>query len=225
LTKGKANCKREGTKLLLSGHGEFCNIMENMGPYKNANALRQLFESVTAQAAGWKGTVYRAVGTEYANRRDLLSGEGTKRCGGRWTPPGSFATVHASLDVKTALAESLGLQQQFGIAVAARLPLTIVAIDGHLQRLVDLTDKAVLAELALTRQRLLRCRWREISDKGREALTQAIGRIAFEAGLEGLIVPSAQARKGKNLVVFPENLAKGSILTIQNAGKLPIGED
>ena len=61
-------------------------------------------------------------------------------------------------------------------------------------------------------------------DKGREALAQALGRIAFQEGLEGLLVPSAQARKGKNLVMFPENLQKGSSLAIQNADKLPFPE-
>jgi hypothetical protein len=62
-------------------------------------------------------------------------------------------------------------------------------------------------------------------DKGREALTQAIGRIAFEAGLEALFVPSAQARKGKNLVVVLDNLQKTSSLTIQNVGKLLPADD
>ncbi len=61
-------------------------------------------------------------------------------------------------------------------------------------------------------------------DKGRQALTQTLGRIVFEEGLEGLLVPSAQARKGKNLLVFPENLQRGSSLTIQNADKLPFLE-
>src|ERR1700738_3285353 len=64
--------------------------------------------------------------------------------------------------------------------------------------------------------RLLRCRWRENMDAGREALTHAIGRIVFEAGLEGVVVPSAQARKGQNLVVFPSNLQTRSSLVIQN---------
>jgi RES domain-containing protein len=114
--------------------------------------------------------------------------------------------------------ESLGTQQQYGIAVDARLPLTLVAIDVSLQKLIDMTDDSVLHELDLTRQRLLRCRWRENMDKGHEALTQAIGRIAFEAGLEALFVPSAQVRKGKNLVVFLDNLQKASSLTIQNVG-------
>jgi RES domain-containing protein len=196
------------------------NTMVNMAPHKKAELLRALFQAVGAKAAGWNGIVYRAVGTEYANKRDLLSGEGTKRFGGRWTPPGSFATAHASLDVKTAVVESLGTQQQYGIAVDARLPLTLVAIDVSLKKLIDLTDDSILRELGLTRQRLMRCRWRENMDKGREALTQAIGRIAFEAGLEALLVPSAQARKGKNLVVYSDNLQKASSLTIQNVGKL-----
>jgi RES domain-containing protein len=193
--------------------------------YKKAKSLKALFQSVEGKAAEWNGTVYRAVGTEYANKRDLLSGEGTKRFGGRWTPPASFATAHASLDVKTAVAESLGTQKQYGIAVDERLPLTLVAIDVSLQKLLDLTDESVLRELDMTRQRLLRCRWRESMHKGREALTQAIGRIAFEAGLEGLFVPSAQARKGKNLVVFPDNLQKASSLTIQNVAKLLPADD
>src|SRR5439155_22027035 len=126
---------------------------------------------------------------------------------------------------KTAVVESLGTQQQYGIAVDARLPLTLVAIDVSVQKLVDLTDDSILRQLDLTRQRLLRCRWREIMDKGQERLTQAIGRIAFEAGLEALFVPSAQARKGKNLVVFPDNLQKVSSLTIQNIGKLLPADD
>src|ERR1022692_1879115 len=195
-----------------------------MEPYKKTESLKALIQSATGKAANWNVIVYRAVGTEYANKRDLLSGEGTKRFGGRWTPPGSFATAHASLDVRTAVAESLGTQQQYGIAVAARLPLTLVAIDVSFQKLHDLTDDSILRELDLTRQRLLRCRWRENMDKGREAITQAIGRIAFEAGLEALFVPSAQGRKGKNLVVFPDNLQKANSLTIQSVGKL-VGAD
>src|ERR1022692_2420874 len=141
-----------------------------MEPYKKTESLKALIQSATGKAANWNVIVYRAVGTEYANKRDLLSGEGTKRFGGRWTPPGSFATAHASLDVRTAVAESLGTQQQYGIAVAARLPLTLVAIDVSLQKLHDLTDDSILRELDLTRQRLLRCRWRENMDKGREAI-------------------------------------------------------
>ena len=43
-----------------------------MEPYKKAELLKALFQAVGAMAAGWNGIVYRAVGTEYANKRDLL---------------------------------------------------------------------------------------------------------------------------------------------------------
>ena len=195
--------------------------MECMEPFKLSQALKELFQPLVAKAVPLQETVFRAVGTNYANTRDLLSGEGTKFYGGRWTSPGSFATVHASLDVETALAECLGTRQHYGVVLAERLPITLVAIDVQLHKLIDLIDESVLVALDMTRQRLLRCRWRESMEKGCEALTQAIGRIAFEEGLEGLLVPSAQVRKGKNLVVFPDNLYRRSSLSIRNAEKLP----
>jgi RES domain-containing protein len=196
-----------------------------MKQYPKAQSLERRFRAIISESAQVDATVFRAVGTEYANQRDLLSGEGTRRHGGRWTPADSFATVHASLDIKTAIAESLGTQRRYGIAVAARLPLTLVAIDVRLPALIDLTDEIVLAGLELTRQRLLRCRWREAMNKGREALTPAIGRIAFALDLEGLLVPSAQSRKGTNLIIFPENLRQVSSLRIQNVEKLLPAED
>ena len=45
-------------------------------------------------------------------------------------------------------------------------------------------------------------------------LPQEFGRLAFEAGAEGLLVPSA-TRAGANLVVFPANLRAGSALTVR----------
>jgi RES domain-containing protein len=122
--------------------------------------------------------------------------------------------------MKTALAESLGTQQLYGIALAARLPLTIVAVDCRLRKVLDLTAETILHKLHITREKLQRCRWRESMEKGRESLTHAMGRIAFEQTLEGLVVPSARVRKGKNLIVFPQNLQKGSSLSIQNVEKL-----
>lgn len=195
-----------------------------MKRYVHADALADRIGGAVSKATPLVVTAYRAVQIEYANERDLLSGEGTKNAGGRWTPPGSFATVHASLEVETAVAESLGTQQRYGIPVAARLPLVLVAIDCRLQAILDLTDEAILECLELSRRRLARCRWRESMDKEREALTQAVGRAAFEQKLEGLLVPSAQKRQGRNLVVFPAQLRPGSSLRIQNVAKLPRSE-
>ena len=170
-------------------------------------------------------TAYRAVQIEYANEKDLLSGEGTKKAGGRWTPPGDFATVHASLDPLTALAESLGTQQRYGIPSLDCLPLVLVAIDCRLQAILDLTDRAILEFLELSTRRLNQCHWWTSMEKGKESLTQAVGRAAFAANLEGLLIPSAQKRRAKNLIVFPVRLTQGSLLRIQNVGKLPMGKE
>jgi len=63
--------------------------------------------------------------------------------------------------------------------------------------------------------------WREERANGREALTQAIGRATYEAGYEGLLVPSAAIPNGVNLVVFPENLVGKSILRYINPDEFP----
>lgn len=187
--------------------------------------LESRMQTAIARTSPLASIVYRTVQIEYANKRDLISGLGTKQFGGRWTPPGLFATFHASLDANVALMESLSTQKHYGIAATGVLPLVLVAIDLKLQEILNLTDEDRLAELNLTRQKLIRCRWRQNMEKGHEALTQAVGRIAYEAGLEGLIVPSAQVRGQKNLIVFPDNLKKGSSLVIQNVEKLPLPSD
>jgi len=43
---------------------------------------------------------------------------------------------------------------------------------------------------------------------------QAIGRGFYEAGFEGIVIPSPRNPRGKNIVVFPKNLSKASRLQI-----------
>ena len=148
----------------------------------------------------------------YAGARDLLSGEGVRRYGGRWNAAGSFAAVYASLTPETAVAEALAHSRHYGIPDADVLPRVLVALDASLAALADLTDGGARRILRVSRRRLCGEPWRRAAEAGREALTQAIGRAAFEAGLEALLVPSAASRAGANLVVFPERLRPGSRL-------------
>jgi hypothetical protein len=61
--------------------------------------------------------------------------------------------------------------------------------------------------------------WRKLNDDaGEESLTQAIGRAAFDAGLEGIIVRACDG--GQNLVWFRTNLDPKSKTAIRNEGKL-----
>lgn len=197
-----------------------------MKPNRAAIELRARMRTVLSRAAPLEIVAYRAAQVRYANKTDLISGLGTKAFGGRWTPPGAFATVHASLDVHAALAESLGTQSHYGIGAADRLPLVLVALDVSLRRVLDLTRESILVALNLSRQRLVRCRWRAAMDRGQEALTQSVGRVAFEAAaLEGMLVPSAQARGGTNLIVFPDRLRKSSVFAIRGVEELPTPPD
>jgi hypothetical protein len=69
---------------------------------------------------------------------------------------------------------------------------------------------------------VLQADWRADAEARREALPQAIGRLAWIAKWEGLLVPSAADPKGTNLIIFPGNLdAPRSYLVIVNRDLLP----
>lgn len=173
-----------------------------------------------AHAGPFAGAAYRATSVQYANRDDLLTGQGAKRAGGRWNPPGGCATVYLSLAPETALAEALAQHRHFGWADGDAMPLVLVGLEVSLRIVLDLTDGTVRAALGVSEARMLGDAWRK--SKTHESLTQAIGRLAFEAELEGIIVPSVAAPEAKNLVVFPGNVTPpDGYVRIVNRSKLP----
>lgn len=96
------------------------------------------------------------------------------------------------------------------------MPRVFVSLRVHVQRILPLTDGHTRAVLRVSHRRLTEEHWQDEQDCGREALTQAIGRIARDLGFEGLLVPAAQGA-GQNLVVFPDRLLPGSRLETINA--------
>ena len=173
------------------------------------------------KSISFKGVVYRACSPEYANTRDLLSGEGALKSGGRWNAPGSFPVVYLAQNIEGAIAESLGVADRYGFDPATRLPMTLVAIDAALERVLDLSDAAVRKALDVTISQMNGCSWRADNGAAIEALTQAIGRAAHEAGLQGILVPSSVKRTFRNINVFPENIGRTGALRIRRADKLP----
>ncbi len=166
--------------------------------------------------------VYRSASVAYANRDDLLTGLGAKIAGARWNPPNGMATVYSSLSIQTATEEALAHHRYFGFPIETALPKVIVSIRVSFQRILDLTDGRKRKLLGVSRERLLDEDWRRKNAGGMEGLTQAIGRLAWERGWEGLLAPSSADRKGKNLVIFPENLVPPeSYLLIINREQLP----
>jgi hypothetical protein len=97
-----------------------------------------------------------------------------------------------------------------------------VSIQARLRRTLKLTGRRVSRILGVTRGQLLGEDWRACNTGGEEALTQAIGRLVWDAGWEGLVAPSAANPDGVNLIVFPGNLLPPrSYLLIINRDQLP----
>lgn len=164
-------------------------------------------------------TGYRSATPNYAKETDLLTGEGSRLYGGRWNPPG-IAAVYASFTPETAMQETLAHFRYYGIPPHAAMPRIFVAIRAQLTQGLDLTEGANRQRLQLSEGRLLACDWRDDRQRGKEALTQLLGRAAKEAGFEAMVVRSALDEEGYNIVVFPENLRTSSQLSVLDPEKL-----
>lgn len=72
----------------------------------------------------------------------------------------------------------------------------------QLNSVLMLNDTGVQSRLGVAAAQLAQEPWRELQERGQEALTQAIGRAAWTLRFEGLIVPSSENPAGLNVVVF-----------------------
>jgi RES domain-containing protein len=179
--------------------------------------MRKLIDA----AKPWSGTWYRAITAEYANRQDLLAGVGSRMTGGRWNALGSFNAVYGCLEPETAMAEALANYRGYGIPVSEAMPLVFVAVAVELQAALDLTDRESQRVLGVSARAMRSAPWRVLQGRGQEALTQALGRIAWEERLEGILVPSARVAGAVNIVLFPGRRRAGSSWRIQRARMLP----
>jgi RES domain-containing protein len=165
----------------------------------------------------WVGVAYRVVAVGRANEEDLLSGEGSRIWGGRWNPAGVFRVVYLSLDRTTAMDEYLAQNSRNGLPDYQALPAVTIGVQLALKRVLDLTIREVQNELALTTMAMT---IRSLDPSPLEYITQAVGRLAWSEGHEGLIVPSAERLLNKNIAVFPERLRVGQMSPI-NVDQLP----
>ena len=63
--------------------------------------------------------------------------------------------------------------------------------------------------------------WRPDQHAGREALTQAVGRLARAAGIQGILYDWARVPGRRNLVLLPHRLRPGQ-LELTNKDQLPV---
>ena len=78
----------------------------------------------------------------------------------------------------------------------------------------------MLQAVGVSREHMCMEQWEKIQRTGKEAITQTIGRLAWERKFDGLLVPSAARASGVNLVAFPDHTPRGCI-EIYNSDELP----
>jgi RES domain-containing protein len=101
----------------------------------------------------WSGIGFRSVIPRYANARDMLSGAGAFRGGGRWNPPGIYA-VYASLEPGLSVNEAMRVVfSDRGFSVEDMRPRLVAALRCRLNAIIDLSsDSVVPSWLALNRR-------------------------------------------------------------------------
>src|SRR5690606_2102466 len=132
--------------------------------------------ALRSAAVNFTGVIFRSTTPKYATENDFVTGEGSRRHGGRWNPPG-LAAVYGSFSPETAMAETLAQHRYYRLPVENAMPRTFVAIEVRLQRVLDLSDGAIRRRLGVSARRIQTGDWRRENGEGREALTQAIGMI------------------------------------------------
>jgi RES domain-containing protein len=146
----------------------------------------------------YRGEAYRHI----AARWHPLSGAGARIQGGRWNPPGSFATLYLALDRQTAIEEFRRMAGRAGRSAEDFVPRRFYRYRLDLQAVVDLTaDPASLPD-ALSGFDL------SATDLG---ATQGVGDAAQHLGREAVRAPSATGA-GDVLAVFLDRLQPDSIV-------------
>ena len=190
-----------------------------LSPHEDSAALHNRFQGLADAARPWRGVIYRCTTPRYAKSSDLLTGRGSSIAGGRWNPPG-ISTNYGSLTPQGSIDEVLAHFRRYSLPPAHAMPRVIIAVEVVLRTVLDLTDGRARQRLGVSKRRMIEEDWLGAMNSQREALTQAIGRVGFEAGVSALVVPSAARRGSVNLVWFPGNLTQRDRQAIINEEQL-----
>jgi len=109
-------------------------------------------------------------------KTEVLAGLGAKMLGGRFTPRGTFETLYVATTAATARIEAESRITASGVVDAPSKPYVHFVVRGRLQKVLDLTDTAVLATLKTTEDEMTGP-WIMGQVQGDEAPTQVLGRV------------------------------------------------
>jgi len=181
----------------------------------------EVFKNNPALFTTWHGNVLRQSPPRWLSSPFRFTGVGSVLVGARWSVIELMPTVYASTDPDTLNAEAYHKGRRYGWTQADFNAQLKIGMHWELQRVVDLTLPRTLRALRVSRRDILSCDWVAEQSSGREALTQAIARAAFEHLAEGLVVPSARHRGGINVVYYPTHRQPGTIIDVLNQTALP----
>lgn len=207
--KGAAVSRRGRFSVSPAGRGRYRDARSDVSAMKPArlqpNPRFAEFQEILAAhpqwLTPWSGTFFRFQTIEYPSARDVLSGAGARKHGGRWNQPG-LAAVYGSTTDTTALEECKATDRYYGVETKG--PRLLVAVEAQLGSVLDLTSAGVRRALCVTLKELAAEDWRKLREAGRESSSQALGRAAAAIGASGLLVRSAAIARGLNVVVFPD---------------------
>jgi len=118
------------------------------------------------------------------------------------------------------MAETLAYIRYYGFPPQSAMPRTFVAVQVMLSEVLDLTDGRTRQSLGVSTTRMATADWRADMRAGRTPVTHAIGQAAFDAGIEGLLAPSAASLGETNLVCFVDNMHSTSRIEVVSADEL-----
>jgi len=169
----------------------------------------------------WEGELYRQSHPRWLSKHYRFTGVGALLRGGRWNVQKLIPAVYGSLDPDTLHTEVNAKAHLTGWTKEDLRPSLRIAYRCRISAALDLTERAVLRRLKVSRTQLVSSPWEKDQLAGLESLTQAISRAAFERGAEGIIVPSARNPKGCNVVIFPTQLRPGSLMEACHENDIP----
>ena len=193
-----------------------------MTPHPDFARFFNTFKSTPALFIPYQADVFRQTQPRWMSLPYRFTGVGSVVTGARWSAKSLIPALYASLDLPTLTTEVYQKALRYGWAPSEFPgPQLVVRMRWELQRVVDLTLTATTKALGVTKRELIQCDWQGEQAARREALTQAIGRAAFENLAEGLIVPSARQVGGVNMVYYPSHRQAGSKVVTADEADIP----
>jgi len=136
----------------------------------------------------------------------ILSGEWSRRTGGRFNYPSEYRVAYLAQDPVTAQAEAEQIQA----------PYVHLPVRGTLERVLDLTRHDLLETLETSAEELGQ-EWRLLNFRGIEAPSQRLGHAAhLSRRVEAISYHSLVLPAGVCLAVFPDRLTGRSFLEIED---------